>query len=225
MQIDLTRYKLLQLSLRHNYFSNSFLEFYSYEGFLSSDIRKNEVKSFCIGNGGWHETLYSLHLISRCEMLHFVTSYIYILWCLTSNKTKAVNKLSRVHRMDYSGRLVGLWLCLSLRCLPMMEYVAPWCARGDGGSCSLYNSSHTNHTEIRAQRINCWFPSEGFVSITFKSSEVFLLVKTGYNKIPFLDYLLGLFMISWTGHVRYISSNWLNLIHKVISYQSIILCT
>ena len=25
----------------------------------------------------------------------------------------------------------------------------------------------------------CWFTSEGFVSVTFKSSEIFLLVKTG----------------------------------------------
>ena len=150
MQIDLIRYEPLPYL---NYFFNSFLECYSYEGFSSSDIRKNEVKSFCIDNGGWHETLYSLHL-SSCEMLHFVTSYIHILWCLTSNKTKAVNKLSRVHRMDYSGRLVGLWLCLSLRCLPMMEYVAPWWAGGDDGSCSLYNSNHTNHIEIHTQRIN-----------------------------------------------------------------------
>ena len=48
MQIDLIRYEQLTLSLRRilNSFSNSFLEFYSYEGFPSSDIRKNEAYSF-----------------------------------------------------------------------------------------------------------------------------------------------------------------------------------
>ena len=45
MQIDLIRYEPLTLSLRHvlNSFSNNFLAFYSYEGFWSSDIRKNEA--------------------------------------------------------------------------------------------------------------------------------------------------------------------------------------
>ena len=49
-QVDLISYKLLTQSLRHilNSFSNSFLEFYSYEGFSSSDIRKNEAKSFAL---------------------------------------------------------------------------------------------------------------------------------------------------------------------------------
>jgi len=29
--------------------------------------------------------------------------------------------------------------------------------------------------------MHCWFTSEGFVSVTFKSSEIFLLVKIGCN--------------------------------------------
>ena len=45
MQIDVISYKPRTLSLRRifNYFSNNFLEFYSYEGFSSSDIRENEA--------------------------------------------------------------------------------------------------------------------------------------------------------------------------------------
>ena len=100
-----------------------------------------------------HETLYSLHL-RRCEMLHFVTSFIYIAWHLTSNKTKVVNKLSKVRRTDCTWRLVGLWLCLSLRCLPMTKYLRPRWVGGDDGSCSLYNSNHTNHIKIHTQHIN-----------------------------------------------------------------------
>ena len=45
MQIYLTHHEPLTLSLRCilNSFPNSFLEFFSYEGFSSSDIRKNEA--------------------------------------------------------------------------------------------------------------------------------------------------------------------------------------
>ena len=45
MQIDVKRYEPLTLSSRRilNCFSNSFLEFYSYEGFPSSDTRKNKA--------------------------------------------------------------------------------------------------------------------------------------------------------------------------------------
>ena len=75
MQIDLIRYELLTLSLRDilNSFSNCFPEFYSYEGFSSSDIGKNVAENGV--NGGWQETLNLLH-VSGCEMLHFVTSYM-----------------------------------------------------------------------------------------------------------------------------------------------------
>ena len=47
-------------------------------------------------------------------------------------------------------------------------------------SCSLYNSNHTNYIEIRTQRI-VGLQAEGFFSVIFKSSEIFLLVKTGCN--------------------------------------------
>ena len=45
LQIDFIRYEPLTLSLRSilNSFYNSFLEFYIYEGFSSSDIKKNEA--------------------------------------------------------------------------------------------------------------------------------------------------------------------------------------
>ena len=37
----------------------------------------------------------------------------------------------------------------------------------------------TRITLIFIHKADCWFTSEGFVSVTFKSSEIFLLVKTG----------------------------------------------
>ena len=33
--------------------------------------------------------------------------------------------------------------------------------------------------EVNSYTTHCWFTSEGFLSVTFKSSEIFLLVKTG----------------------------------------------
>ena len=36
----------LTFEVHFKFFSNSFLELYSYEGFSSSDIRKNEAESF-----------------------------------------------------------------------------------------------------------------------------------------------------------------------------------
>jgi hypothetical protein len=44
----------------------------------------------------------------------------------------------------------------------------------------------------------------------------------GKNKTV-LDYLLSFLMISWTCHVRNISSNWLYLLHEFISNESIFL--
>ena len=58
-----------------NSFSNSFIDFYSCEGFIKRYIRKNEAEKLRVENGGWHETLNLLH-VSGCEMLHFVTSYM-----------------------------------------------------------------------------------------------------------------------------------------------------
>ena len=79
MQIDLIRYEPLTLSLRRilNSLSNSFLEFCSYEGFslVISERMKHKASHRWWVNGGWHETL-NLLRVSKCEMLHFVTSYM-----------------------------------------------------------------------------------------------------------------------------------------------------
>ena len=58
-----------------NSFSNSFIDFYSCEGFHQAIYQKEWCIKLRIDNGGCHETLNLLH-ISRCEMLHFVTSYV-----------------------------------------------------------------------------------------------------------------------------------------------------
>ena len=56
-----------------NAFSNSVIDFYSCEGFHQVIYQKKWSINLRIDNGGWHK-LNLLH-VSRCEMLHFVTSY------------------------------------------------------------------------------------------------------------------------------------------------------
>ena len=58
-----------------NSFSNSFIDFYSCEGFHQVIYQKEWSTTLRVDNGGWHETLNLLH-VSRCKMLHFVTSYM-----------------------------------------------------------------------------------------------------------------------------------------------------
>ena len=65
-----------------NSFSNSFVDFYSCEGFHQVIYQKKRSIKLRIDNGGWRETLNFLH-DAKC----------YILWCLTWNKTKVANKL------------------------------------------------------------------------------------------------------------------------------------
>ena len=57
-----------------NSFSNSFIDFYSCEGFHQVIYQEEWSIKLRVVNGGWHESLNLLH-VSRCEMLHFVTSY------------------------------------------------------------------------------------------------------------------------------------------------------
>ena len=58
-----------------NSFSNSFIDFYSCEGFHQVMYQEEWSTKLRVENGGWHECLNLLH-VSRCEMLHFVTSYM-----------------------------------------------------------------------------------------------------------------------------------------------------
>ena len=75
-----------------NSFSNSFIDFYSCEGFHQVIYQKEWSIKLRIDNSGWHETLNLLH-VSRSEMLHFVTSYM------------KHNKLSRVRSSDWKSAL------------------------------------------------------------------------------------------------------------------------
>ena len=58
-----------------NSFSNSFIDFYSYEGFHQVIYQEEWSIKLRVENGGWLESLNFFH-VSRCEMLHFVTSYM-----------------------------------------------------------------------------------------------------------------------------------------------------
>ena len=58
-----------------NSFSNSFIDFYSREGFHQVAYQKEWSIKLRIDNGVWHETLNLLN-VSICEILHFVTSYM-----------------------------------------------------------------------------------------------------------------------------------------------------
>ena len=53
-----------------NSFSNSFIDFYSCDGFHQVIYQKEWILKLCINNGGWHESLNLLH-VSSCKMFTF----------------------------------------------------------------------------------------------------------------------------------------------------------
>ena len=81
-----------------NSFSNSFIDFYSFEGFHQVIYQKEWSIKLRIDNGSWHETLNLLH-VSRCEMLHFVTSY------MKQNKSRKQTLESAQYRLEISFKL------------------------------------------------------------------------------------------------------------------------
>ena len=58
-----------------NSFSKSFIDFNSCEGFHQVMYQEEWSIKLRVENGGWHESLNLLH-VSKCKMLHFVTSYM-----------------------------------------------------------------------------------------------------------------------------------------------------
>ena len=64
-----------------NSFSNNLIDVYSCEGFHQVIYPEEWSIKLRSKNGGWHESLNLLH-VSRCEMLHFVTS------CMKQNKSR-----------------------------------------------------------------------------------------------------------------------------------------
>ena len=87
-----------------NSFSNSFINFYSYEGFHQVIYLKEWSVKLRIDNGGWHETLNLLH-VSRCEMLHFVTK---------QNKSRKQTLKSAQYRLEISFKMRHKTLFYSL---------------------------------------------------------------------------------------------------------------
>ena len=69
--------------------------------FSTNDIPERSIK-LRIGNGGWHETLNLLH-VSRCEMLHFVTSY------MKQNKSRKQTLETAQYGLEISFKLC-VWL-------------------------------------------------------------------------------------------------------------------
>ena len=83
-----------------NAFSNSVIDFYSFEGFHQMIYQKEWSIKLRIDNGDWHKTLNLLH-VSRCEMLHFVTSY------MRQNKSRKQTLESAQYGLEISFKL--LW--------------------------------------------------------------------------------------------------------------------
>ena len=86
-----------------NSFSSSFIDFYSSEGFHQVIYQKEWSIKLRIDNGGWHETLNLLH-VSRCEMLHFVTSY------MKQNKSRKQTLESAQYGLEISFNIIVAWL-------------------------------------------------------------------------------------------------------------------
>ena len=80
-----------------NSFSNSFIVFYSFEGFHQVIYQKEWSIKLRIDNGGWHETL-NLLQVGWCEMLHFVTSY------LKQNKSRKQTLESAQYGLEISSK-------------------------------------------------------------------------------------------------------------------------
>ena len=78
-----------------NSFSNSFIDFYSCDGFHQVIYQEEWSMKLRSKNGGWHESLNLLY-VSRCEMLHFVTSY------MKQNKSRKQTLESAQYRLEIS---------------------------------------------------------------------------------------------------------------------------
>ena len=87
-----------------NSFSNSFIDFYSCDGFHQVIYQKEWILKLRIDNGGWHESLNLLH-VSRCEMLHFVTSY------MKQNKSHKQTLESAQHGLEISFNFLEYSSC------------------------------------------------------------------------------------------------------------------
>ena len=85
-----------------NSFSNSFIDFYSCEGFHQVIYQKEWSIKLRIDNGGWHETLNLLH-VSRFEILPFVTSY------MKQNKSRKQTLESAQYWLEISFNMQEPW--------------------------------------------------------------------------------------------------------------------
>ena len=79
--------------------------FYSCEGFHQVIDQEERSIKFRVKNGGWHESLNLLH-VSRCEMLHFVTSY------MKQNKSRKQTLESAQYGLEISFKLLFIDLSL-----------------------------------------------------------------------------------------------------------------
>ena len=86
-----------------NSFSNSFIDFYSCEGFHQVIYQEEWSIKLRVENGGWQKVCL-LH-VSRCEMLHFVMSY------MKQNKSRKQTLESAQYGLEISFKSSG-WLVL-----------------------------------------------------------------------------------------------------------------
>ena len=119
-----------------NSFSNSSIDFYSCEGFHQLIYQKEWSIKLRIDNGGWYETLNLLHL-SRCEILHLVTSY------MKQNKSRKQTLESAQYGLEISFKLLDSLLDFVLNGLHLPS--------------SLYQNA----------TVNCWKVFRCHIMITY----------------------------------------------------------
>ena len=105
-----------------NSFSNSFIDFYCCEGFHQVIYREERSIKLRVENSGWHESLNLLH-VSRCEMLHFVTSY------MKQNKSRKQTLESAQYGLEISFKSVlGSTLQSNIHSFSFgSKYINHWC--------------------------------------------------------------------------------------------------
>ena len=117
-----------------NSFSNSSIDFYCCEGFHQVIYQEEWSIKLRVENGGWHESLNLLH-VSRCEMLHFVTSY------MKQNKSRKQTLESAQYGLEISFN-------------PSHYFTLYWLKR------RLTASAHDQHSATyQADQLNIPFPT------------------------------------------------------------------
>ena len=125
-----------------------------------------------VENGGWHESLNLLH-VSRCKMLHFVTSY------MKQNKSRKQTLESAQYGLEISFKDKSFWILLSLKriillscspCSPDLSFSRWRRCYKSRGSFPVFYSVYLA-TEVQ-ERSNAPVPSQKLATKVSKSRAV-----------------------------------------------------